>query len=177
MLIILEKAARIIDAFTEYCGTVVAWLTALMIVITCVIVFMRYVLESGSIALQESLSYMHSIVFMLGIAFTLKHGGHVRVDILYSKFSARTRGYIDLVGAGLLLLPVCLVIFLLSVTYVSNSWAIGELSAESSGLPWVYLLKSLLLVMPTLLALQGVAEFIKVLLKLKDPSSLNCDPA
>jgi TRAP-type mannitol/chloroaromatic compound transport system permease small subunit len=177
MRIILEKATRIIDAFTEWCGIAVAWLTALMIITTCVIVFMRYVLESGSIALQESLSYMHSIVFMLGIAFTLKRGGHVRVDIFYSKFSARTRGYIDLVGAVLLLLPVCLVILLLSVTYVSNSWAIGELSAESSGLPWVYLLKSLLLVMPILLALQGVAELIKVILKLKDPSSLNCDPA
>jgi TRAP-type mannitol/chloroaromatic compound transport system permease small subunit len=152
-----------IDAFTEYCGKTIAWLTAAMVVITCTIVVMRYLLETGSIALQESLTYLHAMVFMGGISFALKQGGHVRVDIFYRNFLPRTKAYIDLAGALLLLIPVCLVIFWLNIDYVINSWAIQETSSESSGLPWVYLLKTLLLIMPSLLLLQGFAELIKSL--------------
>ena len=160
---LINNAIYIIDTFTEYCGKAVAWLTAAMVLITCVIVIMRYVLESGSIALQESLTYLHATVFMLGIAFTLKRGGHVRVDIFYRSFSPRTRACIDLGGALLLLMPVGVVLFWLSMDYVSNSWKIRESSAESAGQPWVYLLKTLMLIMPVLLLLQGLAEFLKSL--------------
>ncbi len=153
----------VIDTFTEYCGKAVAWLTAVMVVVTCLIVIMRYVLESGSIALQESLTYLHALVFMGGISFALKRGGHVRVDIFYRKFSTRRKAYVDLAGAILLLLPVTLVVFWLSLDYVNNAWAIKEASSESAGLPWVYLLKTLLLIMPLTLLLQGFAEFLKAL--------------
>ncbi|MBV1932675.1 MAG: TRAP transporter small permease subunit [Porticoccaceae bacterium] len=157
------KITRTIDTFTDYCGKTVAWLTAAMVVVTCTIVVMRYALESGSIALQESLTYLHGLVFMGGISFTLKRGGHVRVDIFYRKFSTRSKAYVDLAGPVLLLLPVTLVIFWLSLDYVNNSWAIKEVSSESTGLPWVYLLKTLLLIMPVALLLQGFAEFLKAL--------------
>ena len=160
---ITGKITHTIDTFTEYCGKTVAWLTAAMVVVTCTIVVMRYALESGSIALQESLTYLHALVFMGGISFTLKRGGHVRVDIFYRKFSTRSKAYVDLAGAILLLLPVTLVIFWLSLDYVNNSWAIKEVSSESTGLPWVYLLKTLLLIMPVALLLQGFAEFLKAL--------------
>ena len=157
------KLTRAIDSFTDYCGKTVAWLTAAMVIVTCTIVVMRYALESGSIALQESLTYLHALVFMGGIGFTLKRGGHVRVDIFYRKFSTRSKAYVDLAGAVLLLLPVTLVIFWLSLDYVNNAWAIKEVSSESAGLPWVYLLKTLLLIMPVALLLQGFAEFLKAL--------------
>lgn len=153
----------IIDAFTEGCGRIISWLTSAMVVITCTIVIMRYGLETGSIALQESLSYLHAVVFMFGIAFTLKQGGHVRVDIFYRNYSIKTKALIDLVGCLVLLLPVCLAIFWLSFEYVGNSWAIREVSSESAGLPWIYLLKTLLLIMPILLLLQGIAEFTRAL--------------
>lgn len=158
-----SRITRTIDTFTEYCGLTVAWLSAAMVVVSCAIVVMRYVLETGSIALQESLTYLHALVFMGGISFALKRGGHVRVDIFYRKFSSRSKACVDLAGSLLLLLPVTVVIFWLSLDYVSNSWTIREVSSEATGLPWVYLLKTLLLIMPAALLLQGFTEFLKAL--------------
>ncbi|TNE93719.1 MAG: TRAP transporter small permease subunit [Gammaproteobacteria bacterium] len=156
--------ARGIDCFTEKTGQLIAWLTLIMMVFTCVIVVMRYFLETGSIALQESVTYLHSLLFLLGAAYTLKRGGHVRVDILYQRFSARTQALVDALGTLLFLIPVSLLILIFCWDYVASSWAIGEVSKEARGLPWVYLLKTLLLIMPVTLLLQGIAEFIKNLL-------------
>ena len=141
-----------------------------MVMIACAIVLMRYVFEFSSIAVQESLTYLHAIVFMGGISFTLKRGGHVRVDVFYRRFSPRSKACVDLIGTALFLLPTCLVIFWLSFDYVLNSWAIKEVSAESAGLAWVYLLKTLLLIMPALLLLQGLAEFLKALQRFASPT-------
>lgn len=157
----LNVLIKYIDNLTEYCGRAIAWLTLAMALLTCTIVVMRYVLESGSVALQESVSYLHAIIFMLGVSFALKRGAHVRVDIFYRRFSARARAGVEVAGTCLLLMPVCAVMFWLSIEYVANSWSVGETSGESSGLPWVYLLKTLLLVMPVLLILQGLSELLK----------------
>ncbi len=170
---------RTLNSCSDGLGKAVAWLTAAMVLITCVIVVLRYVLATGSIALQESLSYLHAMVFMLGIGFTLSRDGHVRVDIFYRNFSPRSRAWVNLLGSLLFLLPVCVVIFCLSLDYVGSSWAIREQSSENSGLPWVYLLKTLLLVMPALLLLQGIAEVSKALLFLlgrKQPPAGSDDP-
>ena len=158
---ILEQLARGIDCFTEWTGRIIAWLTLAMMVLTCIVVVMRYFLGSGSIALQESVTYLHALVFLLSAAYTLKRGGHVRVDILYQKFSPRGQALVDTLGGLLFLIPVSLLILIFSWDYVTNSWAVHELSKEAQGLPWVYLLKTLLLVMPITLLLQGVAEIIK----------------
>lgn len=139
-----------------------------MVILTVVIVVLRYYFESGSIALQESITYLHGIVFMLGIAFTLQRGGHVRVDIFYRGFSPRKKALVDLLGGILFLLPVCLLIFIFSWDYVAASWSIGETSEESSGIAGIYLLKTLLLLMPTTLLLQGIAETLRNLLVLLD---------
>jgi TRAP-type mannitol/chloroaromatic compound transport system permease small subunit len=160
----LEKIAHGIDFFTEWTGRIIAWLTLAMMVLTCMVVVMRYFLETGSIALQEAVTYMHALVFLMGAAFTLKRGGHVRVDILYQKFSPRAQALIDALGALLFLIPVCLLILIFSWDYVMSSWEVREVSKETQGLPWVYLLKSLLLVMPITMLLQGIAEIIKNLL-------------
>ena len=161
---VLEQLARGIDCFTEWTGRIIAWLTFGMMALTCAVVVMRYFLGSGSIALQESVTYLHALVFLLGAAYTLKRGGHVRVDILYQKFTPRGQALIDALGAVIFLIPVSLLILIFSWDYVANSWAVHEVSKETQGLPWVYLLKTLLLVMPVTLLLQGVAEIIKNLL-------------
>jgi TRAP-type mannitol/chloroaromatic compound transport system permease small subunit len=161
---ILERLARGIDCFTEWTGQIIAWLTLAMMALTCIVVVMRYFLGSGSIALQESVTYLHALVFLLGAAYTLKRGGHVRVDILYQKFTPRGQALVDALGAVLFLIPVSLLILIFSWDYVANSWAVLEVSKETQGLPWVYLLKTLLLVMPVTMLLQGVAEIIKNLL-------------
>ena len=150
-----------IDAFTEAIGRAISWLTLAMVGLVVVVVVLRYCLGIGSIALQESLTYMHAIVFLMGAAFTLKRKGHVNVDIFYQKFTLRTKAFIQILGTLIFLMPVCIVILVLSWDYVMNSWAIEEVSNEADGLPWVYLLKTLLLLMPVCLILQGFSELIK----------------
>ena len=150
-----------VESFTEITGRLIAWLTMLMVVLVMLVVVTRYFLEIGSIALQEAVTYLHCLVFLMGLAFTLKHDGHVRVDIFYRGFSPKSKATVNLLGGILFLVPVCLLIFFTSLDYVLASWAIKETSAENNGLPFVYLLKTLMLLMPVTLLLQGIAEIIK----------------
>lgn len=160
----LQLTCTLIDRFTGYTGRLAAWLSLVLIVATCAVVALRYIVGDGSIALQESITYIHATLFMLAMAFTLKQGGHVRVDVFYRRFSLRTQALVDVLGVVFFLFPVCLLIFFMSWDYVLNSWAIRETSTEGGGLKLVYLLKSLLLLLPATLALQGVSELIKNLL-------------
>jgi TRAP-type mannitol/chloroaromatic compound transport system permease small subunit len=150
-----------IDRFTDVTGRMISWLTLLMVALVVTVVIMRYYLEFGSIALQESVTYIHAMVFMLGLAFTLKRGGHVRVDIFYRQFSVRRKALVDLLGGVFFLIPVCVLIFISSWDYVLSSWSIAESSAENDGLPYIYLLKTLMLIMPITLLLQGVSEILR----------------
>jgi|TARA_B110000908_G_scaffold88131_1_gene105085 TRAP-type mannitol/chloroaromatic compound transport system permease small subunit len=163
---IVSLTISTIDRITDMTGRMVSWLTLVMVLVTMVTVVLRYYFESGSIALQESITYLHGLVFMLGIAFTLQRGGHVRVDIFYRGFSPSGKALVDLIGGLLFLLPVSLLIFFFSWDYVAASWAIGETSEERSGIAGIYLLKTLLLLMPATLLLQGVAEILKNVLVL-----------
>ena len=156
----LNRLTTAISCFSDWAGRTISWLTLAMAVLTTTVVVMRYLLEISSIALQESVIYLHATVFLLGAAFTLKRGGHVRVDLLYRRLSPRHQALIDALGGLLLLLPVCAVIFWLCLDYVAASWQVMEVSTEPGGLPFIYLLKSLLLVMPITLGLQGLADII-----------------
>jgi TRAP-type mannitol/chloroaromatic compound transport system permease small subunit len=115
--------------------------------------------------------YGHAALFMLAAAWTLQVGGHVRVDIFYADASPRTKALVDLVGALVFLLPFALVLALLSVPYVARSWEIFERSRESSGLPFVYLLKTLIPLFAVLLALQGIAQAIRAARTLVAPQA------
>jgi TRAP-type mannitol/chloroaromatic compound transport system permease small subunit len=163
----LSGLVRRIDRFTEVSGRLLSWLTIAMVVLVVVVVVTRYFLEMGSIALQESVTYLHATVFMLGLAFTLKRGGHVRVDIFYRNYSERTKALVNLIGGLLFLTPFCVLIFVSSWDYVLASWAILEASSENDGIAAIYLLKTLMLVMPVTLLLQGIAEILRALLILK----------
>ena len=101
-----------IDRITEATGRALSWLTMVMVVLVVAIVVGRYFLGLGSIALQESVTYLHAMVFMLGLAFTLKRGGHVRVDIFYRNYSVRQQALVDLIGGLVFLVPFCLFIFI-----------------------------------------------------------------
>ena len=158
---IVSLTISAIDRITDVIGRMVSWLTLVMVLVTMVTVVLRYYFQSGSIALQELITYLHGLVFMLGIAFTLQRGGHVRVDIFYRGFSPSGKALVDLIGGLLFLLPVSLLIFFFSWDYVAASWAIGETSEERSGIAGIYLLKTLLLLMPATLLLQGVAEVLR----------------
>lgn len=159
-----------IDRFTELTGRTLSWLTMLMVALVVAIVVGRYFLGLGSIALQESVTYLHAMVFMLGLAFTLKRGGHVRVDIFYRNYSVRRRALVDLIGGILFLVPFCLFVFISCWDYVLASWAIAEGSSENDGIAAVYLLKTLMLIMPVTLLLQAIAELLKAQMILRGHS-------
>jgi TRAP-type mannitol/chloroaromatic compound transport system permease small subunit len=157
----MHTLSSLIDSVSDRLGKVFAWLTLTLVVVMAVIVVLRYVFQIGSIALQESVIYINALIFTFGVAYTLKEQGHVRVDIFYSRLGIKQRAIIDLLGSVLFLVPSALFIMWISWDYVSVSWRIREGSAESSGLPYVYLLKSTILLLPALLLLQGLSEATK----------------
>jgi TRAP-type mannitol/chloroaromatic compound transport system permease small subunit len=158
---LLERLVVWFELVNETLGRAVSWLSLLMVLVTFLIVVLRYAFDLGWIWLQESVTYMHATLFLVGAAYTLRHEGHVRVDIFYGQFTPRTRAWVDLFGSLLLLLPVCLFIFYISWDYVMQSWSLHEGSREAGGLDGVYLLKSLMLAMAALLVLQGLAQAIR----------------
>lgn len=157
----LRPIIRAIDNFTEYSGRTLAWLAVVMAVLTTLVVLLRYGLNMGSIAAQEAITYMHGALFTLGAAYTLRHDGHVRVDIFYRKFTPRTRAWINSLGGIVFLLPLCVFICGISWNYVAESWHIRESSPEPGGIPAVFLLKSLLPLMAATLFLQALAETLR----------------
>ncbi|MCU7927815.1 MAG: TRAP transporter small permease subunit [Candidatus Thiodiazotropha sp. (ex Dulcina madagascariensis)] len=166
LVVTLERLASLFEAVNEWSGRAVSWLSLLMVLVTFVVVVLRYAFDMGWIWLQESVTFMHGALFLVGAAYTLRHEGHVRVDIFFRRFSERGRAWVDLFGSLLLLLPVCLFIFTVSWDYVAVSWSLREGSREAGGLDGVYLFKGLILVMAGLLVLQGIAIVIRCLSRL-----------
>jgi TRAP-type mannitol/chloroaromatic compound transport system permease small subunit len=162
----LQSLARWIDRLSELSGRALAWLTLAMVLVTFGVVILRYFFHTGSIALQESVTYLHAAVFMLGAAYTLKHDGHVRVDILYRDLSQRGQAWVNLAGTLVFLLPVCVFIVVASWKYVAVSWSIREGSPEAGGLNAVFLLKTVIPLMAILLLLQGISLGLHSLLQL-----------
>lgn len=157
------RVAALIDRFNTAIGRAAAWCALAVVLIGFAVVLLRYAFGAGSIWLQESILYAHAALFLLAAAWTLKEGGHVRVDVFYAGASPRTKAWIDLLGVLLLLLPFCIAVIWFSLPYVGRSWAILERSRETSGLPLVFLLKTLIPVFAVLLALQGVSQAIKAI--------------
>ncbi len=150
-----------INRLTAAIGRAVAWLVLAVVLLQFALVVARYLFGVGSVWLTETVIYAHAAVFMLAAAWTLQLGGHVRVDIFYADASARAKALIDLAGSVLLLLPFALVLLLLAVPYAARSWAILEHSQEQSGLPLVFVLKTLIPLFALLMALQGIAQAIR----------------
>jgi len=158
---------------SQLAGAVVAWLAYVMAAITGLVVVMRYLVGEGSIALQEAVTWCHAALFMLGAAYALRTGAHVRVDVLYVRLGPVARAWVDCIGAIVFLLPMCIFITWVSLDYVYASWLIRETSADPGGLGAVYLLKLLIPVMGVMLVAEGVArlgESTRRLLDLLGPS-------
>jgi TRAP-type mannitol/chloroaromatic compound transport system permease small subunit len=157
----LHSFVRLIDTFTDISGRLLAWLGLFMALLTALIVLLRYGFNMGSITSQEAVIYMHGCLFMLGAAYALKTGSHVRVDIFYQHMGQRSRAWVNSLGGIIFLIPLCLFICGVSWNYVAESWAIRETSPEPGGIPAVFLLKALLPVMAINLLLQGIAETLR----------------
>jgi len=163
----LASLARVIDAINERVGRAVAWAALAMVLVQFTVVVMRYVFGFGSILMQESVIYLHAILFMIGSAYTLLHDGHVRLDIFYRDASIRTKALVDLWGSIGLLIPVTVLIWWFSWPYVAGSWEVLEGSRETSGIHAVFLLKTVILVFAALMFLQGISLLARSILTLK----------
>ena len=160
-----SRFLRTLDRISVLSGRITSWLTLVMVIVTFIVVIMRYVFDAGAVWLQESVVWMHAVVFMVGAAYTLQQDEHVRVDIFYRDMSPRRRAWVNLLGTLLFLLPVCAFLGYKSWDFVVVSWQLGESSREPGGMPYPFvpLLKSVLLLMPLLLALQGIAVLVRAL--------------
>ena len=163
ILLHIERHTRWIDRLNQILAHRVRWFAFAMVVITFSIAALRYTFSIGSIALQESVIYLHGTLFMLAIPYALQRDDHVRVDLLYSRLSKKHQSWIDITGHLLLLLPLCGFLVVVSLPYVAASWRIAEGSSEVGGIPAIFLLKSLIPAMAILLFLQGVREIVKKL--------------
>lgn len=155
----LDRFACAIDGLSEWTGRTVAWLVLVIVLIIVWDVTMRYLFQSGSIKLQELQWHLFSLLFLLGAAYTLRHDGHVRVDVLMrsSRVGERGRAVVDLLGTLLFLIPFCVLVISGSIPFVENSFRFGESSPDPGGLTHRYLLKAAIPLGFGLLLLQGLA--------------------
>jgi TRAP-type mannitol/chloroaromatic compound transport system permease small subunit len=147
---------RAIDGLNIWIGRAVSWLLVGMVAVMSAVVLLRYVFGVGFIWLQELVIYQHAAVIMLAGAAVLARDGHVRVDVLYRGWPAVWRARVNAVAAALFIIPTGLLLAWISWPYVRLSWLILERSRETSGLPAVFLLKTLIPLSGVLLALQGL---------------------
>ena len=164
-----------LQAFTRFVGKTCRWFSLGMVIVTCLVLILRYLFDYSSIAMQETVMYLHAALFMFGVAYTWQQQGHVRVDILYHKWPKAIQQRIDLFGTLFLLLPTCIFLIYISWDYVLMAWQYGEKSHEAGGLPFVYLLKTLIIVLPSLLIIQAISNVLSLIFNI--PLNTNNDTA
>lgn len=166
----LVRIAGWIDRFSEITGRCVAWLTLAMVLVTFTVVTLRYLFDTGFIWMQETVLWMHALVFLLAAAYTLEHDEHVRVDIFYRKMTPRGRAVVNLSGSLLLLVPTAAFIFVTSLEFVTSAWRVAESSPEAGGLQGLYLLKTAIPLAAALLLLQAMAWILRSVAVLLNPA-------
>lgn len=161
---LIAAAARTLDRITDAVGRVVMWLAVLLVLAQLAVVVLRYGFSTSFIQLQESVIYIHATLFMLSIAYALLHEGHVRVDIFYAEMPARRRAWFDLVGVIVAVIPFTLLVLWTCWPFVASSWRIGEGAIAYGGIPFQYLLKSLIPAMAALLLVAAIAHLCRCVL-------------
>jgi TRAP-type mannitol/chloroaromatic compound transport system permease small subunit len=168
----LLQASRVIDAVNDRFGTVATWLVLIACLISAGNAVSRHFLNASSNAWLEVQWYMFAAMVLLGGPYTLKVNEHVRVDLLYSSVSERTRLWIDILGGLLFLLPICVILVYFTWPFFVDSWRLHERSSNSGGLlRWP--VKLMLPLGFTLMALQGISEIVKRCAALTDSYRLH----
>lgn len=150
-----------VDAINRTVGAAVRWCALIMVLVQFLLVVLRYVYGVSYVFLNESVLYLHGALFMLGAGYTFLVDGHVRVDIFYSRLGERGRAIIDVFGHLFLLLPSMAVLLVYSWPSVRRSWSILEGPISVGGIPASFLLKSLIPAFCILLIIQGVANLLR----------------
>ena len=163
----VAKCVRLLDCLAELSGRLTTSFVVVLVGVTVYDVVMRYVFRQGSVALQEFEWHLFSAIFLLGAAYTLKHDGHVRVDLVYRSrlIGGRLRRYIDIVGTVFFLLPFCALVIWASAPFVYDAWLHGEVSPDPGGLSYRWAVKALIPLGFGLLFVQGLADLCRLLIK------------
>ena len=157
----LLKLERGFDKFADAIGYLTAFVLVLMILNVTYDVVMRYFFNTGSIAMQEMEWHLFSVIILLGISYTLKEDGHVRVDLIYDRLTQKKKAKINMVGVVLFIIPVALLIAVESIPFVIESFNSNEQSGDPGGLPYRWLVKSLIPLSFFLLIITSIGFFIK----------------
>jgi TRAP-type mannitol/chloroaromatic compound transport system permease small subunit len=164
-----EAAAKLadgIDAFTDLVGRATSWLALVLALVMGGNVLLRYGFSLGWIWAQELEWHIMVPICLLGMSYALRHGEHVRVDIMFQSFTPRTKHLIDVITAVLAMLLSVIVIWL-SLHYVNQSWSINEGSANPGGMDWRYIVKALIPIGFALFFVQSLSEAIKSTIKFR----------
>lgn len=162
----MKAVIELLDHINKLTGQLVRWLVLFMMCAQFVIVLLRYVFGVSNIAMNESVLYMHAALFMLGAGYTLMTDDHVRVDIFYSKMTARGKAGIDVFGHLVLLIPAIMMLLYWSWPTVRNAWSIYEGAISVGGIPASFLLKTLIPAFCVLLLVQSISCLLRSLLTL-----------
>ncbi|MEP0941863.1 MAG: TRAP transporter small permease subunit [Rhizobiaceae bacterium] len=160
---VLNKTANRLERALAALGGLCGWLLLLLVVVQFLIVLARYVFAVNFLWLQELAIYLHASIFMLAMGWSLTADKHVRIDIFRERSSAVARRRVDWLGSLFFLAPMMIAIGWTSLPYVAQSWRIYEGSAEISGLPGLYLLKTLLPVFALLMLLAGLVRLVRLI--------------
>jgi len=163
----LKNVSQLIDNFNVKIGKLFSWLLLFMVLLTCLIVVLRYLFNIGFIWMQELVRFFYAAVFLICAAYTLAEDAHVRVDIFYSKLKEKSKSIVNIIGAIIFLLPVCFITFYYSFSYVINSWAQFEGSLEERGLHAVFIMKTFIWVFAFMLFIQGISIICSSINKIK----------
>jgi TRAP-type mannitol/chloroaromatic compound transport system permease small subunit len=155
-----EKLADGIDAFIDFVGRITAWSSFALALVMGGNVVLRYLFNTGSVWSQELEWHLMSPICLFGMSYALRHGEHVRVDVLFASFSERNRNLVELISA-LLLMAICLIVIWLSYGYVMQSWVNDEGSANPGGIPARYVLKALIPIGFALMFVQALGHAIR----------------
>jgi TRAP-type mannitol/chloroaromatic compound transport system permease small subunit len=151
---------KLIDNITKYTAYITAIILALLVVLVVFDATARYLFSEGSTALQELEWHFFDVVILLSIAYTLRNNAHVRVDIFYEKFSQKTKILINIFSFIFFVLPLSFLIIYIGIHFVEMSYLQNEGSCDPGGLKYRWIVKSLMPLAFTLLALQAFKELV-----------------
>ena len=154
---VMEKLESLIDVV----GRATLWVALAMIALVAVNVLLRYSFSFGSVWAQELEWHLLAALILLGMSYALQRGENVRVDLFYANYSARKKFVVDVISV-LLMLIVALIFVKLSISYVAQSYSIQEKSPDPGGIPLRWVVKSLIPIGYSLLALQSVAALLRL---------------
>ncbi len=166
----MKRTFGFLELLIKWVGYLAGFALAALILLVVYDALMRYLFQSGSIALQELEWHLFDVVIMLGIAYTLQRASHVRVDIFYDQYSDRVRHIINIIGAIFFILPFSLMIIYVGFDFVLLSFEQLEASSDPGGLSYRFIVKSLLPIAFVLLIVQTLSEVYKEFTLLKAAS-------